>query len=160
MRSRHFIALIIGLIAPATLAAAQIAPPPERAPKTLIPLEGDDLKRAYSGHVVEGIYKTSRQRTGTNIFTERFHKDGTTEYREGHITDKGQWAVRGKLICFGYEGELSGGISCYNVYKSGSCLYAYNPAAIGTDGYPVNDNLWSAKTINRGDVSSCGDLIS
>jgi len=160
MRSRYFLALLMGLSSLPALATAQIAPEPVKPQSSLIPLEGAKLTAAYRGKTVEGIYKRPRERTGTNKFTERFNADGTTHYREGQITDKGQWNVRGNIICFRYDGELSGDISCFNIFQTGTCLYAYNPRQIGRDGYPVDDNQWSAKTINRGDVSSCEDLTS
>jgi len=72
----------------------------------------------------------------------------------------GQWVVERALICFRYDGALGNDISCFNVYKTGTCLYSFNPANIGPDGYPLDDNLWSVKTIARGDISSCDDLVS
>lgn len=166
MRSRTFIikALMGGLLCLAVgrFAAAQEAPKQGYSDHVgaLIPLEGETLKGAFSGKTMDGTYKIARQRTGTNQFTETFNSDGTADYFEGPIVDKGQWIVRGKLICFRYDGALAGGISCFNVYQTGTCLYSYNPANIGQDGFPINNNLWSVKTVTRGDISSCGDLIS
>ena len=159
MRSRYFlVTTVTALIAslPTIFASAQ-----DGANRPLlIPLEGSTLEAAFSGKTMDGIYKIPRERTGTNKFTETFNIDGTTEYFEGPIVDGGQWLVRGRLICFQYNGALSGGISCFNVFRSGTCLYSYNPANIDKDGYPYDDNRWSAKTITRGDISSCDDLYS
>ena len=126
----------------------------------LIPLKGAALTETFDGKTMDGIYKVARERSGTNKFTESFNSDGTTEYFEGPLVDKGQWIVRGSLLCFRYDGALSGGISCFNVYKAGTCIYSYNPANIGTNGFPINDNLWSVKIITRGDISTCDDLTS
>lgn len=146
----------LGLITAATAQLAQ-----EDAPRSsLSPLDGINLEAAFSGKTMDGIYKIPRERTGTNKFTESFNADGTADYFEGPIVDTGEWVVRGPLICFRYEGALSGGVSCFNVYRTGTCLYSYNPANVGQDGYPYDENLWSVKTVTRGDISSCDDLVS
>lgn len=166
MRSRYFITLCLALLVSsaelfsAPLAHAQIAAEPEKKASDLSRLIGANLQAAFLGKTMDGIYKTPRQRTGTNIFTERFNPDGSTAYREGDVRDIGRWAVNGGIICFLYQGALSGEPSCFTVYESGTCLYSYNPANIGRDGYPLDDNLWSAKTIIRGDISTCDDLLS
>ena len=163
MRSRHF--LISTVCAAITLltashASTQNADQYKGQTSFLTSLHGSSLEDAFSGKTMDGIYKIPRERTGTNKFTESFNADGTADYFEGPIVDKGQWVVRGALICFQYDGALSGGVSCFNVYRSGTCLYSYNPANVGDDGYPYDDNLWSVKTITRGDISTCDDLTS
>jgi len=122
-------------------------------------LTGKNLYDAFLGKTMDGIYKQPRERSGTNKFTESFYKDGTTYYREGDVTDEGQWGVRGNIICFTYSGDLSGGESCFAVYESGSCLYSYNPRNV-RNGKPINSNAWSAKTLTWGDISTCDNLIS
>jgi len=109
---------------------------------------------------MDGIYKIARERSGTHKFTESFNSDGTTDYFEGPLVDTGRWIVRGPLLCFAYDGALSGGVSCFNVYQSGTCIYAYNPANIDDNNFPIHDNLWSVKIITRGDISTCDDLTS
>ncbi len=162
MRSRYFLITLCAAIGPYGSLSAQIAPTPEphQPAYSFTPLTGETLTKAFSGTTMDGIYKTPRQRSGTQKFTEQFNADGSTEYIEGPISDKGQWAVRGSLICFRYSGTLSGNISCFNVFKVGTCLYSYAPENIGRDGYPLNDNLWSAKTVIKGDISNCEDFVS
>ena len=163
MRSCHFLTLALSTFTALLLlpyATAQNSLEETRRQVSLIPLESSDLEAAFSGKTMDGIYKIPRERTGTNKFTETFNIDGTTEYFEGPIVDGGQWIVSGALICFRYDGALSGGVSCFNVYRSGTCLYSYNPANIDQDGYPYDDNRWSVKTITRGDISTCDDLYS
>lgn len=122
-------------------------------------LSGDSLRAAFSDVTVDGTYKQFRERSGTSQFTETFHADGTTDYREGKINDKGEWRVIGDdVICFRYAGPLAGGVSCYTVFAEGTCLYAYHPRLI-KDGQPIDRNQWSAKTVNRGELSTCDDLI-
>jgi len=122
-------------------------------------LTGQHLYDAFIGQTMDGIYKRPRERTGTNEFTESFYADGTTYYREGDVTDDGNWRIKDDIICFTYSGELSGGESCFIVYSSGTCLYSYNPRNV-RNGKPINSNAWSAKTLIRGDVSSCDNLVS
>jgi len=122
-------------------------------------LTGKYLYDAFIGQTMDGIYKRPRERSGTNEFTESFYADGTTYYREGEVTDDGRWGIKDDIICFTYSGDLSGVESCFAVYSSGTCLYSYNPRNI-RNGKPINSNAWSAKTIIRGDISSCDNLIS
>lgn len=165
MRSRYLLTgIAMAMLGYNLPSPAQITPPAtgkQKAPLlNFSPLSGPTLSEAFRGKTMDGIYKVPRQRTGTDKFTERFNEDGTTEYFEGPLVDKGQWIVRGRLICFRYQGALSGTVDCFNVFQSGTCLYSYNPDNIGPDGYPLNDNLWSAKTVTQGDITSCDDLIS
>ena len=122
-------------------------------------LTGKYLYDAFIGQTMDGIYKRPRERSGTNEFTESFYADGTTYYREGKVTDDGLWRIKHDIICFTYSGELSGEESCFVVYSSGTCLYAYHPRNV-RNGKPIHTNAWSAKTLIRGDVSSCDNLIS
>ena len=122
-------------------------------------LRGKYLYDAFIGQTMDGIYKRPRERSGTNEFTESFYADGSTYYREGDVTDNGKWRIKDDIICFTYEGNLAGGESCFAVYSSGTCLYSYNPRNL-RNGKPISSNAWSAKTLIRGDVSSCDNLIS
>ncbi|MDB2437510.1 hypothetical protein N9W89_02230 [Hellea sp.] len=144
--------LIVMLTLTALPAAAQDVPDLDR-------LTGDYLYDAFIGQTMDGIYKLPRQRSGTNEFTESFYADGTTFYREGELTDDGRWRIESDIICFSYSGDMSGGESCFVVYASGSCIYSYNPRNI-RNGRPINSNAWSAKTLIRGDVSTCDNLVS
>lgn len=125
----------------------------------LTPIIGEALTDTFKGVTMHGTYKRPRERTGTSAFTETFHTDGTTSYREGHMTDTGQWTVLAKTICFSYAGEMSGGKSCFNVFKAGNCYYSYGLGQL-QNGYPVFPNRWSAKTIIKGEYSTCDDLVS
>lgn len=143
-----------------SLALALIAIPAsaQNVPK-LDRLTGKYLYDAFIGQTMDGIYKRPRERSGTNEFTESFYADGSTYYREGNITDEGNWRIKDDIICFTYKGELSGTESCYAVYSSGTCLYSFNPRNV-RNGKPISTNAWSAKTLIRGDVSSCDNLVS
>ncbi|MGJ8563786.1 MAG: hypothetical protein ACSHXY_09560 [Alphaproteobacteria bacterium] len=149
--------LIAGLIfsAMAFGAQAQVGDGPLRVK----PVTGEALTQAFSGVTMDGIYKLPRERSGTQQFTETFNADGTTDYREGKIIDKGQWAANDDTICFRYSGPMAGGYSCFNVFKAGTCYYSYARVNV-KDGKPVDENRWSAKTITRGDISTCDNLVS
>jgi len=146
--------LLLGLLLAFTAlpASAQDIPNLDR-------LTGKYLYDAFIGQTMDGIYKRPRERSGTNEFTESFYADGTTYYREGDVTDDGRWRIKDDIICFTYEGNLSGDESCFVVYASGTCLYSYNPRNV-RNGKPINSNVWSAKTLIRGDVASCDNLVS
>jgi len=122
-------------------------------------LMGNALKQAFSDQTIDGTYKAFRERSGTSHFTETFTKDGRTFYREGDIIDEGEWKIiSDRIICFRYFGALAGGVSCYKVFREGTCLYSYRPERV-KDGQPIDRNQWSAKTITRGELSTCDDLI-
>ena len=123
------------------------------------PVIGDALLNAFSGTTMDGVYKQPRERSGTNLFTETFNADGTTVYREGKIHDKGAWIIAKNTICFSYEGPMAGGYSCFKVFKAGTCYYSYAPSQI-VDDMPIDNNRWSVKTVIRGDVSTCDNLVS
>jgi hypothetical protein len=122
-------------------------------------LTGKHLYNAFIGQTMDGIYKQARERSGTNEFTESFYADGTTYYREGKYADDGRWRINDDIICFSYADTQYGVDSCFIVYSSGTCLYSFNPRNV-RNGKPINSNAWSAKTLIRGDVSSCDNLIS
>ncbi|WP_371397106.1 hypothetical protein [Fretibacter rubidus] len=131
----------------------------DTGPTVLTLLSGDSLRDAFAGRTMDGTYKEFRQRSGTSHFTETFTKDGKTIYREGTITDTGEWKlVSDDVICFRYDGPLAGGVSCFTVFIEGTCLYSFHPSRV-QDGQPIDNNQWSAKTVIRGELSTCDDLI-
>ncbi len=142
----------------ATFAGVHLAEAQGGATITVDPVIGQDLVKAFNGTTMDGIYKLPRQRSGTDEFTETFNTDGSTVYREGDITDNGHWVIVDDTICFRYTGALSG-VSCFKVFRSGTCYYSYAPDSI-TNGVPIDANRWSVKTIIRGDISTCDNLVS
>ena len=156
MRYLVLLILVFGLTAPSF---AQYGVWDDDGPSSLTLLSGDSLRAAFSGRTMDGTYKQFRQRSGTVHFTETFTKDGKTIYREGKVHDTGIWVIpRDDVICFRYDGPLSGGVSCFTVFREGTCLYSYNPARI-KDGKPIDNNQWSAKTVIRGELSTCSDMV-
>jgi len=151
-----------------TLAALLLTSPAsaqsyDSGPKNLTLLQGDTLNEAFFGRTMDGTYKAMRERTGTSNFTETFFKDGTTDYREGNLREGGLWQLSGppgfeSVICFRYQGTMAGPPSCFTVFREGTCLYSYAPRLI-KDEKPQDTNRWSAKTVIRGELSSCDDLV-
>lgn len=133
-------------------------------PSRLNLLEGDALYSAFAGRTMDGTYKRVRERSGTARFTETFSSSGATLYKEGTTVEAGRWQLMGPpgfetIICFQYTGSMEGPASCFTVFKAGTCLYSYNPNFIRA-GKPIEANHWSAKTVIRGDLSSCNDFMS
>ncbi|WP_017931177.1 hypothetical protein [Robiginitomaculum antarcticum] len=120
-------------------------------------LSGKQLREAFAGKTHYGTYKDAREETGTDSFTEKMGVDGRTDYREGPMRLKGYWDILvDDVMCFEYENFP--GRHCFRMYRSGTCIYGYNPRDTTALG-PVNANAWSVKSIRKGDVSTCDDLI-
>lgn len=120
-------------------------------------LSGETLRKAFSGKTHYGTYKESREETGTNTFTEVMSDDGRTNYREGNMKLTGYWDILvDDVMCFEYDNFP--GRHCFRMYQSGTCIYGYNPRDTSALG-PINANAWSVKSIRKGDISTCDDLI-
>lgn len=120
-------------------------------------LSGEALRKAFSGKTHYGTYKESREETGTNTFTEVMSDDGRTNYREGNMKLTGYWDILvDDVMCFEYDNFP--GRHCFRMYQSGTCIYGYNPRDTSALG-PINANAWSVKSIRKGDISTCDDLI-
>lgn len=124
----------------------------------LTQLSGDSLTAAFSGKTHFGTYKTTREKTGTNQFRETTAADGTTDYTEGDMKLRGLWRVFDEQICYQYEGNEAPGVHCFAIFEAGTCLYGYDPSVVGPNG-PLNANFWSVKSLRKGDISTCDDLI-
>lgn len=120
-------------------------------------LSGEALRKAFAGKTHYGTYKESREETGTNNFTEVMSNDGRTQYREGNMKLTGYWDIMVQdVMCFEYDNFP--GRHCFRMYQSGTCIYGYSPRDTTAFG-PVNANAWSVKSIRKGDISTCDDLI-
>lgn len=122
-------------------------------------LSGSDMREAFSNQTMRGVYKSPRARSGSQFFTEQFFADGTTRYKEGSVTDTGQWSTQNNLLCFHYSGVMAGQVSCFSVYRIGTCYYSYGPREV-FNGKPLVPNAWSVKSKLDGDLSNCEDLMS
>jgi len=150
---RALLAIVAAIAFAAPLTAQTPSPPPDQ----LTQLTGEALRAAFADKTHYGTYKSEREATGTNLFTETMSADGRTDYREGARRIGGDWWVQGDtLMCFTYDDDDYS--SCFHIYKSGTCLYGYSPRNTTPAG-PVDTNLWVAKTISKGSISTCDDLI-
>lgn len=122
-------------------------------------LLGPDMQNAFTGRKMLGVYKNPRARSGSQFFTETFHADGTTRYKEGSVADKGRWSTQNDRLCFDYSGVMAGQISCFFVYRIGTCYYSYGTGQV-FNGKPIIPNAWSVKSKLDGDLSTCEDLMS
>ena len=124
----------------------------------LVRLSDESLRAAFAGKTHYGTYKERRERTGTTQFRESTAADGTTDYTEGDMNIQGIWRVFGDRICYQYESTEVPGVHCFAIFEAGTCLYGYDPSIVGPKG-PLNANFWSVKSIRKGDISTCDDLI-
>lgn len=123
---------------------------------TLERLRGDELREAYAGKTLYGVYKIPTSRSTTTHFTEKMTKDGKTDYREGEFGSKGIWNIENDQMCFRYDEQNREISHCFYEFRSGSCLYSYS--YVTPDGnQPINPANWGSKSVAKGDYSTCDD---
>lgn len=126
-------------------------------PEDLKLLQDEELRAAFADKTHYGTYKQFREETGTSQYTEHTKGDGSTLYTEGEMKLKGQWRSSGDRICYRYDEEIAG-VHCFVIFELGTCLYGYSPNNVTPAG-PIDPNYWNAKSIRKGDVSTCDDLL-
>ena len=123
---------------------------------TLERLRGNELREAYAGKTLYGVYKRPTSRSTTTSFTEKMTKDGQTDYREGDFRSKGIWQIKNDQMCFRYDEQDRAHEHCFYEFRSGSCLYSYSD--VNADGNkPINPANWGSKSVAKGDYSTCED---
>ena len=126
------------------------------------PIEKNQFRDLLIGKTIVGEYRFMRERTKTYNFRELHNKDGTTDYREGHIKTKGTWYVLGeRKICYKYQrnSEMGGQTSCFWVYESGGCYYGYGLSEMNLE-RPRDYNDWVARWVLKGSGASCSAPVS
>lgn len=121
------------------------------------PLTAKQLQEMLPGNTIIGEYRQMRERTKTYNFSEKHHKDGSTDYTEGPVKAKGIWYTLGKYkICYKYPNDENMGpqISCFWVYKQDTCYYGYGIGNMTLKG-PRSYDDWSARWIVKGSGGSC-----
>lgn len=123
---------------------------------TLERLRGDELRDAYAGKTIYGVYKIPTSRSNTTSFTEKMTKDGKTSYREGDFRSEGIWSIENDQMCFRYDKQDRAVAHCFYEFRGGSCLYSFT--RVTADGNaPINPANWGSKSIAKGDHSTCED---
>jgi len=123
---------------------------------TLERLRGDELRAAYAGQTLYGVYKIPTSRSTTTHYTEKMTEDGRTDYREGEFRSKGIWYIKNDQMCFEYDEQDREVAHCFYEFRSGSCLYNYS--YVTPDGNkPINPANWGSKSVAKGDYSTCED---
>ncbi len=129
--------------------------------KSFKPLNAERFMQILPGNTLLGEYRFLRERSNTYNFTEKHYADGTTDYREGDIREKGIWYTLGNnKICYKYpeSKEMGGYISCFWVYEHDKCFYGYSISEMTLNG-PRNFNDWVARWIIKGSGGSCDEAV-
>jgi len=125
--------------------------------KEYAPLSSKQFNKILPGNTITGEYRQMRERTKTYNFSEKHHKDGTTDYKEGPIKSKGIWYTLGeRKICYKYPNDPNMGpqISCFWVYKQDTCYYGYGINNMTLKG-PRSFDDWSARWVVKGSGGNC-----
>lgn len=126
-------------------------------PSALRLLIGDELLAEFSGKTRIGIYKRPFARSGSSRYTETTHANGRTDYKEGDFTATGIWKAAGDRMCFRYDSSPED-LHCFREFKTGNCVYSYTLSNSTVNG-PIDPNRWGSKSVIKGDVSTCDDLL-
>ena len=130
--------------------------------KTYDPLTHNTYKKLLPGKTIKGEYRRMRERTKTFNFTEEHFADGTTNYREGTLNEKGVWYPLGaQKICYKYPNSpnMGGYTNCFWVYESEKCYYGYSINQMTLKG-PRDYNNWVARWVIKGTGGSCDTPVS
>ena len=112
---------------------------------------GDDLYASFAGVTHEGAYNFNLDGVPRSRYSEAHNTDGTTDYIEGDLQQKGAWVLREDRICFWYPDLNSG---CFRVWRVDNCYYYYS------DQFPesadeLSRNYWTARSVKRGENATC-----
>lgn len=140
-----------------TLAAQDGQSSADVDPSELRLLIGDELLAEFSGKTRIGVYKRPFARSGSSRYEETTHTDGTTHYKEDDFTATGIWKAAGDRMCFRYDSSPED-LHCFREFKVGNCVYSYSLDNSTVNG-PINPNRWGSKSLIKGDVSTCDDLL-
>jgi hypothetical protein len=112
---------------------------------------GDELLDAFMGVTHEGAYNFNAAGVARDNYVEAHKEDGTTEYVEGELIEKGAWIIRAESLCFWYP-SMNGG--CFRVYRVDNCYYYYSDTLPESDD-EIQTDYWTARSVKRGENASC-----
>ncbi|MGE0768975.1 MAG: hypothetical protein AB7L90_21240 [Hyphomicrobiaceae bacterium] len=137
-------------IAMANLAGSVAVMAAEGERSGLVWLSGDDIRAAFAGRPLAGLYPSQRP------WTETIGADGTTDYRESSNHWRGRWWIRNREFCFSYPPPGVGG--CFRVTRiSENCfeLYEFGTALGGEETPPNIANLWNGRMWHADQPTTC-----
>lgn len=107
-----------------------------------------DLKTAFSGKTIAGLYPNGRG------FVETYHKGGRVVYRDQFRRVTGRWSVHANSFCTIYQGDASGG--CYSVRQlSENCFEFYFISQSESERQRPGDPTWTAQAWISENPSTC-----
>lgn len=113
-------------------------------------LSGEDIRQAFSGKPIAGLYPSEKQ------WAEQINADGTTDYREGANHWLGRWWIRDREFCFSYPPPGVGG--CFRVTRiSANCyeLYEFDGPRGSEEAPPDIANLWNGRMWHADRPTTC-----
>ena len=120
---------------------------------------GDALTSAFEGQTHDGAYNFDQRGRPGARFIERHYADGRVVYTEDKERITGRWTVTpGHTICYSYDSDdINDG--CFRVYQLGSCYYFYSSYFIAREN-EIDQDYWTARTVQKGKRATCEDMIS
>ncbi len=162
MKPAHLILPILFTLCTAPSLAQETHSKTPDAKKTYEQLSRNEYVKLLPGKTIKGEYRFMRERTKTFNFAEEHFADGTTNYREGTLNEKGVWYPLGKQkICYKYPDSpaMGGNTNCFWVYESEKCYYGYSISEMTLKG-PRDYNDWVARWVMKGTGGSCDTPVS
>ncbi len=122
-------------------------------------LTGKSITQAFKGLTHEGAYNFDALGRPGRFYTETHTDDGGITYTERGGTVTGRWRVsESDEICYSYDGGIIAG-GCFQVYQLGTCYYFYSALELRVRDDMTEDD-WTARSVKKGDLASCEDMIS
>lgn len=109
-------------------------------------MKGLEIEEIFPGITLDGVYNDER------VFSETYFDDGSIRYRDNRGADRGDWSVRGDMLCTFYEG-LQGG--CFFVIRESPNCFVFFGAIEGADGRFKPSDRWTARGWNRQGKTDC-----
>lgn len=80
-------------------------------------MNDSELRNAFSGHTIAGIYPSGRG------FVETYEPDGRVVYRDDRQYVTGRWSISANTFCTIYQADTYGG--CYSVRRTSSNCFEF-----------------------------------
>ncbi len=113
-------------------------------------MSGSQLRSAFSGKPVDGVYP------GGASWSETYSTDGRIDYQEDNRKLTGRWTIEGSIFCTLYDAGNGG--ACWRLRATGeNCFVFYlaPPNDLRLNGKLVFSKQWGAMAWHRGKSSTC-----